>query len=45
MAHSRRPFVDAHQKMEERPHSAIGNKVPISLMNSLIGTPAELSHN
>ncbi|MBX5159767.1 hypothetical protein HFN49_31925 [Rhizobium leguminosarum] len=39
MAHSRRPFVDAHQKMEERPHSAIGNKVPISLMNGSSAPP------
>lgn len=44
---------DARAKMEDwrrdynefRPHSAIGNKVPISLMKRFIGIPAELPPN
>jgi putative transposase len=42
---------DARQKMEDwrrdynevRPHSAIGNKAPISLLNGSIGAPAGMS--
>ncbi len=52
-AHWFRSLDDARAKMEDwrrdynefRPHSAIGNKVPISLMNGLSAPPAEPSPN